>query len=206
MRIVGKVLMGLCLMGFVFVRADVVDAITFSGSFSGSLLFPEWYSEQYAELTLYDDDAKSYDAESYQIDDFLLSVTFHNEIYQEGEGLNIYGSEWWPWLGEMKSIPGGDKTLSLGPTDQGWAEDQLIQLNEVLGEGGTLHLKLQGSGGSFTLKNISLSIEASERPPDPAPEPATIVLLAGGVLGLACLGSKGRLSLQSGSRGSGSDT
>jgi hypothetical protein len=180
-------------MGFVFVGAETVGAITFSGSFSGPLFFPEYYSEQYAELTLYDDDANYYDAESYQIDDFLLSVTFHNEIYQEGEGLNIYGSEWRPYLGEMKTIPGGDTTLSLGPNEE-WREGQLIQLNEVLGEGGTLHLKLQGSGGSFTLEKISLSIEASERSPDPVPEPATIVLLAGGVLGLAGLRSKGRWS------------
>ena len=187
MRMVGKVLMVLCLMGFVFVRADIVDAITFEGSFSGPL---EWtgYEVKYAELTL-----DGYDASLYQIDDFLLSVNFDIATIDWGEGLNISGSEWWPWLGQVTPEPDGESTLFLRP-DEAWREDQLIQLNDVMDEGDTLHLLLQGYGGSFTLKEISLSIEASQRPTDPVPEPATIVLLAGGVLGLAGLRPKGRWS------------
>lgn len=183
MRIAAKVLMRLCVIGFILVRAEVVGATTTfsSAPFTGSPLEWSGYAEKTAELTL-----NGYDPSLYQIDDFSLGVTFDD--FNPNEGVNIqglHGSDWWPWLGQLTPVS-GQSTLYLGAGEQGAGQDQLMHLNEDF-EGGTLHLLFQGYGGAFTISDLSLTIYVSERPPDPVPEPPTIMLVAGGLLGLAGL-------------------
>jgi hypothetical protein len=169
-----KFLMFLCAVTLVFGMVGAASAIPYS-----KIQTPgEWILEGESYEW-------SYDLTDYGFDPLTQDVTFAS--------IGFLGA-WAKAVGSYEPLLGGLSVFGAGDSSFSWEKDGFsISLLMMVDDSGIVDAILSASKGDFFLGVVGLFASAtSPSATNPVPEPATILLMGSGILGLVAYGRKRR--------------